>query len=186
MLAEKQESFVKRMAKGWLWWLAGEFICVIFNMCMIIFITKFMAMKIFTAFASLIIADGLYFNFTYNTAVRDRNLIKYHGVKEDKLMSLKMALTVPLPQYAMWIALLLSKLGVIGDIFNIYILANMQCLAWVDLFTESRVISGLSYTGLFGLLLLCILASVVIFLTYEITIRDIDIKQILVYGKKDK
>lgn len=98
MVADTQEKFAKRAAKGMLWWLAGEFICAIFNLCMIIFMTKFMVMKLFTAIASVLIANGLYFNFTYNTAVRDRNLVKYHGWQQDKKMSLKMALTAPLPQ----------------------------------------------------------------------------------------
>ena len=51
MVADTQEKFAKRAAKGMLWWLAGEFICAIFNLCMIIFMTKFMVMKLFTAIA---------------------------------------------------------------------------------------------------------------------------------------
>lgn len=186
MTPEKQEKFAKRAAKGMLWWLAGEFVCVIFNMCMIIFMTKFMAVKIFTAFSSAIIMNGLLFNFTYNCAVRDRNLIKYHHVPRDPKMSLKIAAFAPMPQYIMWIILLLSKLGVIGDIFRYYVLANIQCLAWVDLFTSSREISALSWGGLFGLLLLMLIAPVVIILTYECTLREIDIKALVLYGKKTK
>lgn len=184
MIKEKQEKFVKRAFKGMLWWLAGEFICVIFNMCMLIFMTKFMAVRVFTAVSSAIIANGLFFNFAYNTAVRDRNLVKYHGVTYDKKMSLKIALTAPLPQYVMWIILLLSKLGVIGDIFNYYILANIQTIAWVDLFTSGRDIGSLSWGGLFGLLLLMLIAPIVIIITYECVIRDIDVKALVLYGKK--
>lgn len=186
MVADTQEKFAKRAAKGMLWWLAGEFICAIFNLCMIIFMTKFMVMKLFTAIASVLIANGLYFNFTYNTAVRDRNLVKYHGWQQDKKMNLKMALTAPLPQYVMWIVLLLSKLGVIGDVFNYYIWANMQSLAWIDLFTSGRTIDALSWGGLFGLLVLVLIAPIVIIVTYECTIRDIDVKSLLLYGKKNK
>ncbi|MCM1524658.1 MAG: hypothetical protein NC120_09405 [Ruminococcus sp.] len=184
MIKETQEKFAKRAAKGMLWWLAGEFICIIFNMCMLIFMTKFMAVKIFTAISSAIIANGLFFNFAYNTAVRDRNLIKYHDVGYDKKMSVKIALTAPLPQYVMWIMLLLSKLGVIGDIFRYYIWANIQTIAWIDLFTSGRDIASLSWSGLFGLLLLMLIAPAVIIITYECVIRDIDVKALVLYGKK--
>ncbi|MDE7293769.1 MAG: hypothetical protein K2N72_05020 [Oscillospiraceae bacterium] len=185
MKKETYDSLPARAGKGLLWWLGGEFICVIFNMCMIPLLVRFMAMKIFTAIASAIIVNGLFFNFAYNCAVRDKNIVRYHGAERDRKMPLKMALTAPLPEYIMWIALLLSKLGIIGDIFNWYIIGNMQCLAWVDLFTQGRDIGSLSYIGLFGLLLLILISPVTIILTYEITFRDIDIKALLLYGKKD-
>ncbi len=186
MTPDRQENFAKRAARGMLWWFGGEFICVIFNMCMLIFMSRFMAIKIFTAFSSLIIMNGLLFNYTYNCAVRDRNLIRYHGVPQDRKMALKLAAAAPMPQYIMWIVLLLSKLGVIGDIFNYYILANMQCLAWVDLFTESREITALSWAGMAGLLAIVLIAPIVMILTYECTVREIDIKALLLYGKKTK
>ena len=78
----------------------------------------------------------------------------------------------------------LSKLGVIKDIFNYYILANMQTLAWVDLFTDGRTIDCLSWGGLFGLLLIILVAPAVIMITYECTIKEVDLKAIFVYGKK--
>lgn len=185
MIKDRPEKFGKRAVKGMLWWLAGEFVCVIFNMCMLLVMNRFMAVKIFCSVASVIIANGLLFNFTYNCAVRDRNFIKYHGVEYDPKMKLKLALTAPLPQYLMWVVLLLSKLGVVGDIFRYYILANMQCIGWVDLFTEGRDITSLSWAGLFGLLFLVLIAPAVIIATYECTIRDIDVKALLLYGKKN-
>ena len=99
-------------------------------------------------------------------------------------MSLKIAIAAPLPQYICWILLLLSKLGVIKDIFNIFIWCNIQSLAWVDLFTSGRTIDALSWGGLFGLLALMFVAPICIILTYECTIREFDIKAWLFYGKK--
>lgn len=184
MKPDTREKISKRAVKGMLWWLAGDFICAIFNMCMLVFMMRFMAVKIFAAFSSVIIMNGLLFNFTYNCAVRDRNLIKYHGVSDDPKMPLKIALIAPLPQYIMWIALLFSKLGVIVDIFRYFILANMQCLAWVDLFTDGRSITDLSWAGLTGLLVLMLIAPSVIIVTYKCTLLEVDIKALLLYGKK--
>lgn len=186
MKKEKYDPLPLRAGKGMLWWLGGEVICVIFNFCMIPLFIRFMALKIFTALSSVLITSGLYFNFAYNCAVRDRNLVKYHGEERDSKMSLKIALTAPLPAYVMWIALLLSKLGVIGDIFNYYILANMQCIAWVDLFTQGRDIGSLSVAGLMGLLLMNLIAPAVIIITYECVYRDIDVKSLVMYRKKEK
>lgn len=184
MKPDKQENFGKRAAKGMAWWFAAEVICTVYNMCMVLLMSKFMALKIFAALSSMIIMNGLLFNYTYNCAVRDKNLIRYHGGDYDKHMGLKIALAAPLPQYIMWIVLLLSKLGVIKDIFNYYILANMQTLAWVDLFTDGRTIDCLSWGGLFGLLLIILVAPAVIMITYECTIKEVDLKAIFVYGKK--
>lgn len=45
---------------------------------------------------------------------------------------------------------------------------------------------ALSWGGLFGLLVLVLIAPAVIIVTYECTIRDIDVKSLLLYGKKNK
>lgn len=54
----------------------------------------------------------------------------------------------------------------------------MQSLAWIDLFTSGRTIDALSWGGLFGLLVLVLIAPAVIIVTYECTIRDIDVKSL--------
>ncbi|MBQ7990410.1 MAG: hypothetical protein IJ251_05110 [Oscillospiraceae bacterium] len=173
-----------RVIKGWLWWLAGEIICLLFTMCMIMPMQKSLLVMMFTGVSAVLIVNGLYFNFAYKCAEEDRNAVRYHKAAEDKAMARKIALAAPLPQYIMWCVLLLSKLGVIGDIFNAYILGNIQCIAWVDLFTRERTIDVLSFGGLFGLLLLVLAAPVTIIVTYEMVYREIDIKSIIMYGKK--
>ncbi|MBR4224786.1 MAG: hypothetical protein IKR73_08255 [Oscillospiraceae bacterium] len=177
---------VSRIIKGWLWWLAGEFICLLFTLCMIMPMQRSLLLMMFTGVSSVLIVNGLYFNFAHNCAAEDRNAVKFHKAPYDRAMPVKLALLAPLPQYLMWIALLLSKAGVIRDIFNIYILANIQCLAWVDQFTRERTIDVLSWGGLFGLLLLVLAAPITIIVTYELVYREIDIAAILMYGKKDK
>ena len=184
-LSEKlTNSLFFRIFKGWLWWFAGEFVCIIFTICMILVMRRFMAVRIFVAFSALILTNGLYFNYALNWANHDRNAVKFHHGKQDSRMSLKMAFLAPLPQYIMWFILLLSKLGAIMDIFNYYILANIQCIAWVDLFTDKRTIDAVSPAGMGGLLLLILISSATIFITYECVYREIDVKALLMYGKK--
>ncbi|MGN0666807.1 MAG: hypothetical protein ACI4KF_09820 [Huintestinicola sp.] len=186
MAKKKRELFIVRAFRGMLWWFIGEIVCSLFCMCMLLLMQRFLILKMFTGLASVLIVNGLYFNFTYNTAAKDRDLVRYHGVPEDKFMGVKMALMAPLPQYIMWIVLLLSKLGVIRDVFNIYILANMQSIAFVDMFTDSRTIDALSWGGIFGLLFLTLISSVVIAVTYNCVFKDIDVKGKLLYGKKNQ
>lgn len=184
MTKDQPEKKSVRAIKGILWWLGGEFICLIFHFCMLLMMKKFMAVKIIAAVSSLIITNGLFFNYTYNCAVRDRNLIRYHGLEYTKGNSVFIALTAPLPMYVTWAALLLSKLGIIKDFFSMYILTNIQCIGWVDLFTAGREITDLSWAGLFGLLVLVLAAPAVIIVTYEMVIRDKDVKAMVLYGKR--
>ena len=177
------ESMIKRTVKGWLWWLAGEVICFLFTPCMLMPMKRSMLIMMFTAVSAVLIVNGLYFNFAHKCASADRNAVKFHKAPPDRLMAVKMALTAPLPQYILWIMLALSKARVIRDIFNIYILSNIQCIAWVDLFTSERTIDHLSTAGLFGLLLLVLAAPATIIVTYELVYRDIDVKSILMYKK---
>lgn len=173
-----------RTFKGWLWWLAGEIVCIIFTVCMLMVAKRFMIVMIFMACSALLLTNGLYFNYALNWANHDRNAVKFHKAKEDSRMSLKMALLAPLPQYIMWFALLLSKLGVIRDIFSLYILANIQVTGWVELFTPGRTIDHVNAAGLLGLLFIVLISSATIFITYECVYREIDVKAILMYGKK--
>ncbi len=178
------ENRIIRALKGLLWWLAGELVACIFTLCMVLPMRRFMLVRIFAGIASVFLVNALYFNFTNKCAKKDMNAVRYHGAKQDRLQGLYMALTAPLFQYISWIALVLSKAGLIPDIFNIYILSNIQCIAWVDLFTPYRTIDALSVPGLIGLLLLVLIAPATIIITYECTYREIDLKALLMYEKK--
>jgi len=179
------ESRLKRTFKGWGWWLAGEIIAVIFTMCMVIAMRRYMLVRIFTGFASVFIVNALYFNFAYNCAKADLNAVKYHKKERDPAAGLMLAVSAPLFQYIMWILLVLSKAGAVPDIFNYYILANIECIAWVDLFTTQRTIDVLTVPGLIGLLSIVLISPITIILTYELTYRELDIKAILLYGNKN-
>jgi len=179
-----QQQLIIRFLKGLIWWLIGAAICFIYSFMMLGLMQKFMVAKIVTAVCAVIIVNGLYCNYIYNCATDDKKLKKVRHVETDPKTGIKLALTVPIMQYASWIVLVLSKIGVIGDFFSIYIFMNMYTLGWVDLFTEERTISALSWGGIIGLLLLAVLSSVIIYLTYEITIRDIDVKRVVFYNRK--
>ena len=98
-------------------------------------------------------------------------------------MPLKMALCGPAVSYISLAALILSKCGVIKDIFNIFLLINMYSLPFVDAFTDGRTLEFLTVPGLFGLIGLTLLQPAVIVLTYILTYKDVDVITKIVYKK---
>ena len=52
--------------------------------------------------------------------------------------------------------------------------------------TDSRTIDSLTWAGMFGLLVIQLIEPATIVLSYELTLRDIDVKEIIFYGKKRK
>ena len=179
------ESRIKRVFKGWAWWLAGEIIAVIFTLCMLLAMRRFMLVRLFVGIASVFIVNALYFNYAHKCARADRNAVNYHKAERKPYESIAIAMWAPLFQYISWIVLLLSKAGAVSDIFNYYILANIQCIAWVDLFTDGRTIDHLSAAGLVGLLAIVLIAPITIIITYECTYRELDLKALLMYEKKE-
>ncbi len=188
----KPESFIKRVLKGWLYYVMGFVMNLWLVTVMMAMASDFLIVKFLLGIAALVIIDGLFFNFAYNAARRDRELIKFHGMEQDKSMSLKLALLVPIFGYIMYILLFLVKLGVFdGTIlgqngFNYYILLNLHTLPWIAMITDGRTLEYLTWGGMFGLLLIQLTEPATIVLTYELTLRDVDVKEIIFYGKKKK
>ncbi len=169
---------------------------VIMNLWFVTVMTGLMMENIFikliVGIAAEIIVNGLFFNYAYNAAKLDRNLVKLHGMERDRFMSAKIAAFAPLPGYVMFIMLAAAKAGAFAGTslgqygFNYYIMLNLHTLPWIAMVTDGRSMEYLSYGGLAGLLLLQLLQPAVIVLTYEFTFRDIDVFTKLLYGKNAK
>lgn len=188
----KPESFIKRLLKGWMYYIMGFVMNLWLVTVMMAMASDFLVVKFLLGIAALIVVNGLFFNYAYNAARRDRELIKFHGAKQDKKMSLKLALLVPIFGYIMYILLFLAKVGVFdGTVlgengFNYYILLNLHTLPWIAMITDSRTIDCLTWGGMFGLLVIQLIEPITLVLSYELTLRDIDVKEIIFYGKKKK
>ena len=59
------EKWYFRALKGILWSLVGEIICFVFILCFFVPMQKFMLARIFAGLATLVLVNGLYFNFAY-------------------------------------------------------------------------------------------------------------------------
>lgn len=174
----KKENIVKRIFKGIGYCLIGEFMSMFLVISMIAMGGMFgnsVVIKVIIGICTLVVTLGLYFNWTYNAARRDRDAVSYHNVPFDKFMPVKMAAGGPIISIAAYIMLILSKIRLIPDIFNFFLLANMFTVPFVDSFTDQRTIDVLSVWGLLGLGLLVLSQCAVIIITYYIAYKDIDI-----------
>lgn len=189
--SNKPESFPKRILKGFLYYIIGMGMNMWFVTVMTGLMMENLFIKLAVGIAAEIIVNGLFFNYAYNAACLDREQVKFHGMERDRYMSLKMALIVPVFGYIMTVMLGLAKAGafdgtILGERgFNYYILLNLHTLPWIAMFTDERSIEHLTWAGYAGIVFLRLIEPAVIALTYELTYRDIDVKEKLFYkGKK--
>lgn len=185
-LSREKENFVKRSLKGIGYWLVGSFMCFFMCSVLITLMKGILVLKIFVAFCTTAIMLGLYFNWAYNAAKRDRNAVKFHNMEYDRYMPLKMSLIAPIVSYVMLILLYLCKFGAIPETFySVYLVCNIWIFPYVSMFTEERTIASVTWVGMGGITLITLLQPLAISLTYILTYNDVDIVSLIFY-KKDK
>ena len=180
---KKKEKFIVRAFKGIGYSLIGELLCLVCVSALIVPVRSLFIMKIILALAALFITLGLYFNWAYNAARRDRDMVKFRNMPYDKYMPVKMAAVGPVLSYICLIILILSYCGIIPDIFNFYLLANIYILPFVDAFTSGRTLEYLTIPGLLGIILLVLTQPATIIASYILTYKDVDIVQLIFYNK---
>lgn len=183
IISRNKENFVSRIAKGIGYWFLGEFMCFFMCLPMQVLMRGSIILKMFVAFCTLMITMGLYFNWAHYAAKRDRNAVKFHNMDFDGLMPLKMSIAAPIFSYIMLIALYLCKMGAIPDVFNFYMIGNIWMLPFIKMFTDTTSIAGVSWFGMAGMTLLVLVQPAVIYATYVLTYKDVDIMKILMYKK---
>ena len=182
-ISNKKENFAERCAKGIGYWFLGNFMCFFICTATAIIMRQLLIFRMFIALCTLIITMGLYFNWAHYAAKRDKNVVKFHNSEYDKYMPVKMAAAAPIFSYIMLICLYLSKLNVLPDIFNYYLMLNMWLRPFVTMFTGNITITSVSWLGMAGITLLVLIQPATIVITYILTYNDVDIKKIVFYKK---
>lgn len=182
-MSKNKENFAVRCLKGIGYWLLSCFMCFFMCTVLVVIMRGALILKVLAGLCTSGITLGLFFNWSYYSAKRDRNAVKYHNMKYDRFMPLKMSLTAPLFSYIMLIILYISKLGLIPDILNYYTLANMWLLPFLKMFTEGTTIESVSWAGMSGFTLLVLLQPAVIAATYILTYKDVDVVKEVLYKK---
>jgi hypothetical protein len=179
-------SNFKRYMKGLAYWLFGEVLCFVICIMTLSIMHNILLLKILIGICVLTVTLGLYFNYAHYAAKNDRERVKLHNAEYDKFMPLKMAVAAPFPSYVMWIILLLSKIGIVKDIFSQYIMLNIYILPFISMFTERRTIDSITPAGIAGILFLILLSPITIIITYKLTFNEIDVARQILYKKQDK
>ncbi len=185
-ISREKENIVKRSLKGVGYWLMGSFMCLFMCSMLLVLMKSILILKIFVAFCTTVIMLGLFFNWAYNAAKRDKNAVKFHNMEFDKYMPLKMSIAAPIVSYVMLVLLYMCKLGALPEsFFSAYLICDMWILPYITMFTEERTIGSVSWVGMGGLTLLTLLQPAAISLTYILTYNDVDVINVIFY-KKDK
>jgi hypothetical protein len=124
------------------------------------------------------------FNWSYNAAKTDEALDRQGTKPYDKYMPAKMSVIAGAIPLILYVLLVLSRAGVIGNFLPVYsITANWQ-LPFRALFTSAVEIGEISIPAMvtFGILTLLIPAAVAI--TYVCVKRGVDFSK-YIYEKKD-
>lgn len=117
IVLKKKESFAVRSLKGLGFWLAGEIMCFVICLMTAMIMNKFMLMKIIMCICTMAITLGLFFQYAYNAARFDRDMVKFHGQTEDKKMPYKMAAVATAPIFIMLLLIIFVKAGAVNDVF---------------------------------------------------------------------
>lgn len=182
-MPRNKENFAVRCLKGVGYWFLGSFMCFFMCTITVMIMRGALILKVFVGFCTAAITLGLLFNWSYYCAKRDRNAVKYHNMEYDRLMPLKMSLTAPIFSYVMLIVLYVSKLGLIPDILNYYMLANMWLLPFLKMFTEGTTLESVTWGGMAGFTFLVLLQPAIIAVTYILTYKDVDVAKEVLYKK---
>lgn len=111
------ESFAVRSLKGLGFWFVGEIMCFVICLMTAMIMNKFMLMKIIMCICTMAITLGMFFQYAYNAARNDRDMVKFHGQQEDKKMPYKMAAVATAPIFIMFLLIVLVKAGAVNDVF---------------------------------------------------------------------
>jgi hypothetical protein len=179
----KKEPFALRIAKGYGYLLMAQFMSFFLNLSITVMLSRFAVLVIFACACTLLITLGLQFNWAYNCAKTDEVLDRQQIKPYDRFMPLKMAVCIGIVPVGLYIALVLSKLGVIGNFLPWYTLLSMWQMPFRSLLTTSTEIADFGALGMivFGLLSFLIPATGAV--TYILIKRGVDFSGI-VYKKK--
>jgi hypothetical protein len=177
-----RESFVTRILKGYGYLFLAQVMCFFIGISIAVFLSKFVILMVFACACTLLITLGLQFNWAYNCAKIDEVLDRQQIKPYDRFMPAKMAGIVGIVPIGLYIALVLSKIGLIPNFYPYYNFISIWQLPFRYFMTDSTAVSDLSVLNMFvyGFLTLLIPATVAV--TYILIKRGTDFSAI-VYNK---
>jgi hypothetical protein len=180
-----REPFALRIAKGYGYLFISQVMSLFINFSVTALLSRFTLLLIFACACTLLLTLGMQFNWAYNCAKIDEVLDRQKIKPYDRLMPLKMSLCTGIVPVGLYVVLVLSRIGVIGNFLPWYTLLSMWQMPFRTLFSASTEIADISIPVMivFGLLSLLIPATGAV--TYILIKRGTDFSAI-VYKKNIK
>ena len=179
----KPDNLLIRLLKGYGTIILSDVLCAGLLLSTQLFMSNNI-LQVIIGLCAVLIYYGLLSNYTYKYGRADLKYERLHKIPHNAKMPVLMSVLLLVPQLAAWVALVLSKLGVIKDIYGLYNFTNFQFAALVKCF-GSQSVANISVFGIILPLILLIIAGAVIYVTYVINYKDIDIWTKIIY-KQDK
>lgn len=172
----------RKLFRTWLDWFAASFLGFFFSIMTLGFYT-YKAILICIIIAHLLFFFGMMYTGGQRTAKYDR--LKVSGVTE---FSRKWALLLSLfanliPIITTLLQLVLQMCGITGFL-PVYKLININfvpLLYAIESTSENTTLSVVSYIAVFAV---CIVSIAVVYITYSLVYKDVDVKAILMYENK--
>lgn len=162
--------------KGYGFLLFAEILCLFINLTLAVSSSN--VFKILAVCCTAVIFVGIICNHGYNTAKNDKVLERRLEVKFPNTRCIFAGLSMTALYAFVWVFLLLSKLGVIGDFYNAYKLINGQYLQLYNLIAPGTEISAVSMANLMLMLALTLVPFVAFIVSYKLTYNGVDIDSI--------
>jgi hypothetical protein len=182
----RYETLPKRILKGYGFLLLSQVLCFFVNLSFTALATNmgFLIVKIFFCFCTLCITLGLMFNWAMNAAKNDLTLEKHRGKAHDPHMALKLGIGIAIIPMVLFILLICSKAGLIGNFLPIFSITFTWIIPFKAIFTTSAEIADITIAGMFGLGFLTLLIPAAAIGTYTGVVRGFDMSKII-YNKKN-
>jgi hypothetical protein len=162
----KPETLFKRALRGYGWLFFSQVMSFFINMSFAALPNRFLILKIFACFCTFCITLGIVFNWSYNCIKTDEILNRQKTKLFDRLMPLKMAACIGLIPAALYIALLLSKAGLIDNFLPVFSLTMTWELPFRSLLSTATDVKDIPAIGMVGFGFLTLLIPATAALTY--------------------
>lgn len=172
----------KTFFKGTGYTLLSSLLSLMFIFFSVLFL-KNTIMMVIAGLCTLFILCGLHINYAYFEAKKHRSSDKPKKTVFKKNIPFVMGFGASLPLFLMWIMLMMSKAGVLPDIFGVYKLLNQHFLLITSFTVNGTQVSDITALSAVLLLIASFIPFIPIIVTYYITYNEIDIRKKLFYEK---
>ncbi len=172
----KNIRLISVVLKGYGFLLFAEILCLFLNLTLAVSPSNIF--KIIAAFCTAVIFIGIICNHAHNTAKNDKVLERQFKTTFSGMRCILAGFSMTALYVVIWVFLLLSKLGFIGDFYNEYKLINGQYLQLFNLIWPGTEIADVSMSGVLIMLSFTIVPFVAFVTAYKLTYKGVDIESI--------